>query len=152
MDKKSKEIIKEVIDDILKLRKKKLKLDINDDSSFFYPNEKSQNEKKERIEYRQQRTIYEYDIPLVKLNNILEKEDRYQEVLEIEKEMTKLQAKKYITVKEFSEIYGFSADWQKNRRGRIHDHLPFRQTLNKGKITYEVKEIETWFENNNISR
>lgn len=148
MDKKSKEIIKEVIDDILKLRKKKLKLDINDDSSFFYPNEKSQNEKKERIEYRQQRTIYEYDIPLVKLNNILEKEDRYQEVLEIEKEMTRLQAKKYITVKEFTEIYGKSADWQRNRRGRIRNRLPFMQEKLGSGIMYKVEDLEVWFQNN----
>lgn len=148
MDKKSKEIIKEVIDDILKLRKKKLKLDINDDSSFFYPNEKSQNEKKERIEYRQQRTIYEYDIPLVKLNNLLKIEDRYQEVLEIEKEMTRLQAKKYITVKEFTEIYGKSADWQRNRRGRIRNRLPFMQEKLGSGIMYKVEDLEVWFQNN----
>ena len=130
------------------MRKKKLKLDINDDSSFFYPNEKSQNEKKERIEYRQQRTIYEYDIPLVKLNNILEKEDRYQEVLEIEKEMTRLQAKKYITVKEFTEIYGKSADWQRNRRGRIRNRLPFMQEKLGSGIMYKVEDLEVWFQNN----
>jgi hypothetical protein len=152
MDKNSKIVIKEVIEDILELRKKKLRTDIYDDTSFFYPNEKSQNEKKDRIDYRQERTIKEYDIPLIKLNNILEKKEQYQEVLEIEKQMKKLQSKKYITVKEFTEIYGFSTDWQKNRRSRIHQHLPFRQTTNNGKITYEVSEIEIWFENNNISR
>lgn len=152
MDKNSKSVIKEVIEDILELRKKKLRTDIYDDTSFFYPNEKSQNEKKDRIDYRQERTIKEYDIPLIKLNNILEKEEQFQEVLEIEKQMKKLQSKKYITVKEFTEIYGFSTDWQKNRRSRIHHHLPFRQTTNNGKITYEVSEVEIWFENNNTSR
>jgi len=67
-------------------------------------------------------------------------------------EIEKIQAKKYITVKEFTEIYNYSSDWQKNRRSRIHDHLPYQQTKNGGKITYVVSEIETWFQNNNSGR
>ena len=101
MDKKTEEVIKEVIEDILELRKKKLRTDIYDDTSFFYPNEESQRERKERIKYRQKRTLKEFDIPLVKLNNILKKEEQYAEVIEIEKQMKKLQSKKYINVKEF---------------------------------------------------
>jgi hypothetical protein len=152
MDKKTEKVIKEVIEDILELRKKKLRTDIYDDTSFFYPNEESQREKKERINYRQTRTIKEFDIPLIKLNKILEKEEQYQEVIEIEKQMKKLQLKKYINVKEFTEIYGFSSDWQKNRRARIRNRLPFIQTANSGKITYCVEEIEIWFENYNVAR
>lgn len=45
MDKKSKETIKEVIEDILELRRKKLRVDITNDTQFFYPNDKSQKEK-----------------------------------------------------------------------------------------------------------
>jgi hypothetical protein len=152
MDKKTEKVIKEVIEDILELRKKKLRTDIYDDTSFFYPNEESQREKKERINYRQTRTIKEFDIPLIKLNKILEKEEQYQEVIEIEKQMKKLQSKKYINVKEFTEIYGFSSDWQKNRRARIRNRLPFIQTANSGKITYCVEEIEIWFGNYNVAR
>ncbi len=67
-------------------------------------------------------------------------------------DIEKIQKKKYITTKEFVEIFGFSEDWQKNRRARIRDRLPFIQTIDGGKITYNVEEIEIWFENNNISR
>jgi hypothetical protein len=67
-------------------------------------------------------------------------------------EIEKIQKKKYISVKEFAEIYGFSEDWQKNRRGRIRDKLPYIQTANGGKITYNVEEIELWFENNNVRK
>ncbi|RXJ83580.1 hypothetical protein [Arcobacter cloacae] len=152
MDKKTEEVIKEVIEDILELRKKKLRTDIYDDTSFFYPNEESQRERKERIKYRQKRTMKEFDIPLVKLNNILKKEEQYAEVIEIEKQMKKLQSKKYINVKEFTEIYGLSSDWQKNRRATIRNRLPFIQTVNNGKITYCVEELKIWFENNNIRK
>lgn len=150
MNKKTEEVIKEVIEDILELRKKKLRTDIYDDTSFFYPNEESQRERKERIKYRQKRTMKEFDIPLIKLNNILKKEEQYAEVIEIEKQMKKLQSKKYINVKEFTEIFGFSSDWQKNRRARIRNRLPFIQTVNSGKITYCVEEIKVWFENHNV--
>ena len=67
-------------------------------------------------------------------------------------DIEKIQKKKYITTKEFVEIFGFSEDWQKNRRARIRDRLPFIQTIDGGKITYNVEEIEIWFENNNISK
>jgi hypothetical protein len=67
-------------------------------------------------------------------------------------DIEKIQKKKYINVKEFTEIYGKSSDWQKNRRSRIHDNLPYYQTTNGGKITYKVEEIDNWFENNNVGR
>lgn len=63
-----------------------------------------------------------------------------------------IKSKKFISVKEFTKIYGYSSDWQKNRRGRIHDFLPYIQTSTKGKITYDVTEVDIWFLNNNIGR
>jgi len=70
----------------------------------------------------------------------------------IEEEMSKIQHKKFINVKEFTQLYGFSSDWQKNRRGRLKDHLPYIQNGPRGKIKYNIQEIEIWFKNNNNSR
>lgn len=69
-----------------------------------------------------------------------------------EEDIKIIRAKKYITVKEFTQIYSYSSDWQRNRRSRIHDHLPFIQIIRSGKITYDVEKVENWFENNTISR
>lgn len=68
-----------------------------------------------------------------------------------EEEIKKIQAKKYITVQEFSLIYNYSSSWQKNRRARLHDRLPYRQNIRGGKITYEVEKVEIWFENNDCN-
>ena len=88
-----------------------------------------------------------YDNPLVKLNHLLVKEEQYKEVLDIEQQMKKIQSKKNITVKEFTEIYNVSKTSQQNYRGRIHDPLPYHQKVEGGKITYNVEEVEKWFEN-----
>ncbi|MCD4668004.1 MAG: hypothetical protein K8R44_05385 [Sulfurimonas sp.] len=61
--------------------------------------------------------------------------------------MAKIQAKKYITVKEFEEIYSVSKTSQQNYRGRIYDPLPYHQKVFRGKILYNVQEVEQWFEN-----
>jgi len=149
MDKKSKEQIKEIINDILVVRSETLKifkpkkagpgykLDINKMNNIL---ENNVNESNRLI-------IERFDIPLIKLNKVLEKADQFQEVIEIEKEMAKIQAKKYITVKDFSEIYNISKTSQQNYRERLNDPLPYHQKVEKGKIVYVVKEIEQWFEN-----
>lgn len=93
----------------------------------------------------------EFDKHLINLNSLLDKKDKVKEVLDIEQQMKKIQAKKYISVKEFKEIYGYSPEWQKNRRSRIHNSLPYIQTVSGGKITYDVKEVENWFKNENIT-
>lgn len=157
MDKKSKEVIKEVIETLWKDRDKLRQK--NQAIAFELQNNRSLPEE-EKQKLRRQLQIYKlpsYDKDIIveqmiKLNSLLEVKEKNQEVLEIEKEMAKLQAKKYITVKQFTEIYGYSSDWQKNRRGRIHDPLPSRQDGHNKKITYVVSDIETWFENNNIGR
>lgn len=63
-------------------------------------------------------------------------------------EIEKIQAKKFITVKEFTEIYDRSSEWQRNRRNKIHNRLPFRQEKKGGKVLYEIEEVEIWFKNN----
>lgn len=66
---------------------------------------------------------------------------------DIEAYMVRIQAKKYITVKEFSEIYNVSISSQQNYRGRLYDPLPYHQKVQRGKITYIVDEVEKWLEN-----
>lgn len=80
---------------------------------------------------------------------IAKKQERMQK---IEESITKIQHKKLINVQEFTELYGFSSDWQKNRRGRLNDHLPYNQNMVNGKITYNIDEVEIWFKNNNKGR
>ena len=76
----------------------------------------------------------------IKIKNI-------QEINDIEVYMAKIQSKKYITVKEFSEIYNVSVSSQQNYRGRLYDPLPYHQKVFRGNITYIVSEIEKWLEN-----
>lgn len=61
--------------------------------------------------------------------------------------MSKIQSKKYINVKEFEEIYDISKSSQRDYRGRLNNPLPFHQKVFRGKILYDVNEIEKWFEN-----
>ena len=92
-------------------------------------------------------TIEAFDIPLVRLNKLLQRSDQFNEVIEIEKQMRKLHSKKYITVPEFSAIYNIGKTSQQNYRGRLHDPLPYHQKVANGKITYIVEEVEQWLEN-----
>lgn len=94
----------------------------------------------------------EIDFQLIELNKLLDKQDQIEDINFLAKNMKKIQAKNYIDTAEFKEIYGFSIDWQKNRRGRIHDPLPYRQEKRNRKITYVVSEIDIWFENNDSGR
>ena len=64
------------------------------------------------------------------------------EIIEIKEYMAKIQSKKYITVKEFSEIYNVSVSSQQNYRGRLYDPLPYHQKVFRANITYTVSEIE----------
>ena len=62
-------------------------------------------------------------------------------------EIEKIQAKKYINVKEFAEIYSVSAESQKNYRSRIYDPLPFHQKVRRGKVVYSTEKVEIWLGN-----
>ena len=72
-----------------------------------------------------------------------EAEQEYSEAQKIEK----IQAKKYISIQEFQEIYGKSKTSQQGLRGRLKDPIPYRQTVKNGAITYVVEEVEKWFIN-----
>ncbi len=61
--------------------------------------------------------------------------------------MYKIQAKKNITVKEFSDIYNISKTSQRDYRSPLNDPLPYHQKVAGGKIVYVVKEVEQWLEN-----
>lgn len=89
----------------------------------------------------------DFDIPLIKLNRLLDKEQQSEEVLRIEKNMARLHGKKYLSVKEFEEKYNMSKSSQQQYRSRLYDHLPYRQKVEGGKIFYSVDEVEKWFEN-----
>ncbi len=91
-----------------------------------------------------------------KLNNLQSKNDRNQELIEVQKQMMKIQVKKIITTTEFEEIYSISKNSQRNLRSRLYNPLPFRQRVDEktnkpirgGKITYYQEDVEKWFENN----
>jgi len=138
MNKKDISEIKEVINHILEYRNK----EIYDNENVY--TSKYDYEEKDRLNNI---TTNKYDIPLVKLNKLLKQEERYKEILEIEKQMIKIQSKKNISVKEFAEIYNVSKTSQQNYRGRIHNPLPYHQKVEGGKITYNVEEVEQWFDN-----
>jgi hypothetical protein len=84
---------------------------------------------------------------IIKLNNSLKKKDRIPTIVSLEEEMKKIQAKKYITIKEFAEIYNISVSSQQQFRGRLNDPLPYHQKVPRGKVVYVVEEVEKWFEN-----
>lgn len=65
-------------------------------------------------------------------------------------EIEMLQAKKHISVKEFTLIYGFGRQWQNERCRRVRNKLPRFQDKDSGKYKYNVADVEQWFENENI--
>jgi hypothetical protein len=149
-------IIKEAIDDLLKIRLKRYDeyidalteqewaLDVLNDGAKGYAlnfeEKKSGNQIWDEF-------VADFDLPLVKLNNLLNKQDQSEEVLQIEKNMVKLHAKKNLTVKEFAEKYNVSKSSQTQYRSRLRDPLPYHQKVQGGNITYLVEEVERWLEN-----
>jgi hypothetical protein len=140
MNKKEKAEIKEVIEHILQFRNTELWQNKHVNSA---PHDWEEEDRLNAI------TTEKYDQPLIKLNSLLKQEDKYKEVLDIEAEMRKIQAKKYITTDEMVEIYNISISSQRDYRGRLNDPLPFNQKKFRGKITYTVEEVEKWIKNNN---
>jgi ABC-type transporter lipoprotein component MlaA len=147
MTKNEKSEIKSIIEDLLELRKK----EIEKNKFLEMPliaSEELRDSLTEKIKQRNDdNTIEAFDIPLIKLNNLLKKPDQFEEVLEIEKHMKKIHSKKYITVQEMIEIYNISKTSQQNYRGRRNDPLPYHQKVQRGNITYIVEEVEEWLEN-----
>ncbi|MDO9305082.1 MAG: hypothetical protein Q7T77_07105 [Sulfuricurvum sp.] len=78
---------------------------------------------------------------VISLNKLLEKPNK--KLLEIDQ----IRQKEFITVKEFEILFGYSSQWQAQRRSKLHDPLP-RATENKRKILYNTEEVRKWIENN----
>lgn len=74
-----------------------------------------------------------------------EKQQIYKKRLEAVVSLEKTQVKKYINVREFTEIYGKSSDWQRLRRKVIKNKLPFIQEKRRGNILYKVEDVDDWF-------
>lgn len=85
----------------------------------------------------------------ISLSELLEdnKKEFYQNQIK-SIDIEKIQKKKYLSVKEFKEVYGKSSDWQRERRSRIKNKLPFMQEKLGANIMYKVEDIEIWFQNN----
>jgi hypothetical protein len=148
--------IKEIITDLLKIRQKRFDeyiealiekdyaIDAMNDGavgfSFDFEEKKSGNQIWNEF-------VTDFDLPLIKLNNLLDKQLQNQEVIQIEKNMAKLHSKKNLTVKEFEEKYNMSKSSQTQYRSRLRDPLPYHQKVQGGNITYAVEEVERWLEN-----
>lgn len=160
--KKNQEVIKEIIADLLNIRRvrydeymdlltqKEWTEDIINDGKpsvfkeIFHEIEGTQEKNENDI---MEDFISEFDVPLVKLNNLLNNEDRNDEVLEIEKRMARLNSKKILTVKDLEEKYNISKSAQQQYRSRLYNSLPYHQKVIGGKITYNLEEVEKWLEN-----
>lgn len=151
-------IIKETISDLLKIRQKRYDeyidslireewaLDALNDGHGKMSWDFSEVKKKDENEIWDE-FVTDFDLPLIKLNSLLEKQHQNDEVLQIEKNMAKLHGKKYLSVKEFEEKYNMSKSSQQQYRSRLYDRLPHHQKVEGGKIIYIVDEVEKWFEN-----
>ncbi len=93
-----------------------------------------------------------FDKTLVELNALLETNDQLDEVLEIEKKMQEIKSKKFITTSQFELLYGYGTDWQKNKRSKTKESLPYIQEYSGATIRYDVKEVENWFDQMGIRR
>ena len=145
MDKKSKETIIEVIEELLKHKNK----EINEVSIKYKYKIDDRIDTPEKRKKKNFEAFEKYKYMLVKLNKLLKKEEQFKEIVDIEAQMKKIQVKKIISVKEYTEIYGDSTKAQQNDRGKIKNPLPYNQKVEGGKITYDVNKIEEWREKYN---
>ena len=147
MNKKEKEIIKSTIDNLLEIRHKEMNRKTTTYGDFIaYEEDKGTTDE----DVHNARELYiAIENELIKLNSLLNIEDKNQEVIDIEQQMKKIQVKKYITTDEMKEIYNISISSQKDYRGRLNDPLPFTQKKFRGKIIYVVEDIEKWLKSQN---
>jgi len=134
--------IKELVEYLLRIREREL-IENEENAHLVNSFEGNNFDLEKENESTQQR----FDERLITLNNLLKKEERNPAVLDIEEQMRKIQAKKYISVKEMTLIHNMSKTSQQNYRERLYNPLPYHQKVAGGKITYIVEEIEKWFEN-----
>jgi hypothetical protein len=154
-----KEVIKEIIADLLEIRQKRydelIDVLIEQDWALAALNDGYQkaninifdDDKKKDGKDIWDDFVADFDLPLIKLNNLLSKQDQNEEVLQIEKDMVKLHNKKNLSVKDFDEKYNMSKSSQQQYRSRLYNPLPYHQKVAGGKITYVAEEVERWFEN-----
>ncbi|WP_295022711.1 hypothetical protein [Sulfurimonas sp.] len=152
-------IIKDIIDDLLKIRQRRYdeyidKLIIHSWEVDYLKNELYSSYTHENFIASQEDAseiwndfVTDFDLPLIKLNKLLDKEQQSEAVLKIEKNMAKLHGKKYLSVKEFEEKYNMSKSSQQQYRSRLYNPLPYHQKVLGGKIVYSVDEVEKWLEN-----
>lgn len=93
------------------------------------------------------REYFEIKRAMITLNNTLKEKEKIKVIVGLEQEMKQIEAKKYITVKEFEKKYNLCSTSQQNYRGRMKDPLPYHQRVERGKITYNIDEVERWFQN-----
>ena len=155
MNKKEKDIIKSVVDNLLELRYKILFGDrfdnIENKVEYIRQNFTKCNNYTGTIEFINlnadiSKTI-ELDSELVKLNALLPIKEQDKELIDLAQQMEKIQAKKYISIAEFTEIYGKSKTSQQGLRGRLKDPIPYKQISKNSAILYEVELVEKWFKN-----
>ncbi|WP_455756780.1 hypothetical protein [Sulfurimonas sp.] len=141
MNKQAVKDIQELIEYLLKIRERELEQ--NEENNYIinsFPGNEYDLQKENT------KTMQRFEERLITLNNLLKKEERNNEVLEIEK----IQARKFLSPKQLAELYtDMSLSSQVTYRGRIHDPLPHRQKAPRKKITYIAEEVEIWMENNN---
>lgn len=88
---------------------------------------------------------------VIELNNTLDKEEQLKEVADLEQEIKNIQAKRYISPKELSQLLpNMSISQQQTYRGRLKNKIPYHQATSRGGVTYIVEDVKEWMENNNI--
>lgn len=94
------------------------------------------------------------------LRQLEEEKNRLQKELQALKEnheqinrealIKEIQAKRYLSPKELAILKtDMSISSQQTYRGRLRDKIPFHQKGRDCKITYDIKEVEVWIENQN---
>jgi len=78
------------------------------------------------------------------INFDLLKKQAEQEVLEVQKNMAKIQAKEFITVKEFTLLYSKSVKTQQAYRSRPTNPIPYIQKKLGDSVLYNKTEVENW--------
>lgn len=145
-----KQIIKEFKEYDYSLVDKRFKFFFDNDyvDIFYEINEENENNK----ELNELLEIFDYieeknNKLLIKLNNLLDKKDKDDDINKLEEEIKLIQNKKYITVIEFEKMFNVSKSSQRDLRSRLKNPLPFHQKVENGKIVYVVSEVEKWFSN-----
>ncbi len=82
----------------------------------------------------------------LKLYKLIDEQIPFLENLKSEKaqEMEVLMEKQFITISEFTTIYGYSQTQQTGFRSRLRDPIPYSQKGLGHKVLYNRKRVEKW--------